>query len=365
MHIAIVIHDFALGGAERIALRLAGAWHAAGERVTIVSGAADGDLRPLVAPGIAVIAPEPAIVRGMTRRALARYASRVLPPLAPDVVLLPGNYYFGLAAPIRRRLPHARIVGKISNAMVRFGESCLRGALRRALLQHKAKSLHALAIYDHATRQEVEHRLRVSSDHCHVVGHPVFEKPPEIPRVRAPLNHLAAAGRLVAQKDFALAIETLLHLPDKFKISIYGIGPLHDELLALIENLGLEDRVRLEGYVDDLTRVLPQFGIFALTSQYEGFGTVVLEALGQGLPVISTACAPVLRHVLHDRDLGEVVETRDARELAAAIMRQAEMAHRDPKKFEAVTRQYTLPEVSQRFLALFSSLLDRPAAGAR
>lgn len=365
MHIAIVIHDFALGGAERIALRLAGAWHAAGERVTIVSGASDGDLRPLVAPGIEVVAPEREIARRMTRRALARYAAEVLPPRAPDIVLLPGNYYFGLAAPLRRRLRHARIIGKISNAMQRAGEPWLRGVVRRALLRQKARHLDVLALFDPATLAAVRKVLGGPAERYAVVGHPVLDRPPERTLRNRQPHSLMAAGRLVEQKDMALAIAALAYLPAAFHLTIYGIGPLEAELRAQAKASGVAQRVTFAGFVPRLDGAYRQHGLFLLTSRYEGYPSVVVEALAHGLPVVATDCAPALAALLDRADVGTIVASRRPEDVATAVLAQSAVGLRDDAAFAAATRDFTLPSVAERFLKLFRALLDRRAADAR
>lgn len=365
MHVAIVIHDFALGGAERIALRLAGAWHAAGERVTIVSGAAEGELRALVDPGIAVIAPERQIARGFTRRGLARYATRVLPPLAPDIVLLPGNYYFGLAAPLRRCLPHARIVGKVSNAMHRHGEPRLKAMARRALLRRKARYLDVMALFDPATLAATRAVIGGAAERYVVVGHPVLDRLPERTAHERKNHSLMAAGRLVEQKDMALAIAALGHLPEAFRLTIYGIGPLEGELRAQAEASGVAERVAFAGFVPRLDDAYRGHGLFLLTSRYEGYPSVAIEALAHGLPVVATDCAPALAVLLDRPDVGALIASRRPEDVAAAVLAQSARGARDDAAFAAATRDFTLPAVADRFLALFRALGAGPSAGAR
>lgn len=98
-------------------------------------------------------------------------------------------------------------------------------------------------------------------------------------------------GRLVQQKRQDRLIDAAAILRDKgfkFVIEIYGIGPLQQQLADQIASLNLHDYVKLMGFTDNPYAHLRQADIFCLTSEAEGFGMVVAEALAVGTPVVST-----------------------------------------------------------------------------
>lgn len=101
---------------------------------------------------------------------------------------------------------------------------------------------------------------------------------------------IATVGRLVARKR----LEDLLHIlaamnDPRDLLLVIGDGPKCAEWQALAHQLGVADRVRFTGYVDDNERntLLAAADLFASTSQHEGFGLVFLEAMDQGLPIIA------------------------------------------------------------------------------
>ncbi|MGH6911899.1 MAG: hypothetical protein ACREEG_17060, partial [Phenylobacterium sp.] len=103
--IGLVLHDFSTGGSERIAIRLANRWAASGRRVAIVCGSAEGPLKAMVSPEVAVLELHPAIPRAPgSRRRLGRAAAEAFEISAPDVLFVPGNFHWPLISPFVARL---------------------------------------------------------------------------------------------------------------------------------------------------------------------------------------------------------------------------------------------------------------------
>jgi hypothetical protein len=102
------MHDFALGGTERIATRLAARWAEEGAHVTIFCGSGEGAMRALLGDRVEVIAARPIIQRGFgSRRALARAAARHFSQRPVELVFLPGNFHWPIA-PALAALPQGR-----------------------------------------------------------------------------------------------------------------------------------------------------------------------------------------------------------------------------------------------------------------
>lgn len=101
---------------------------------------------------------------------------------------------------------------------------------------------------------------------------------------------IGTISRLVPQKD----IPTLIH---GFKIfmkqqpnsilEIIGVGPLSNELKILTSKLSIEDKVIFYGKKTNPIQFIADWDLFVLTSKYEGFGLVLLEAMSQGIPIIA------------------------------------------------------------------------------
>jgi len=70
-------------------------------------------------------------------------------------------------------------------------------------------------------------------------------------------------------------------------LRIFGNGPLRATLAEYVETLNLTNNVFFEGYIDDVSQIYQNLTGLLLTSQYEGFPNVMIEALASGIPVIS------------------------------------------------------------------------------
>lgn len=116
-------------------------------------------------------------------------------------------------------------------------------------------------------------------------------------------KRVVAAGRLVDQKRFDLLIEAFALIaaahPD-WRLTIYGEGPSRPALERQVEKNGLAGRITLAGWVENLSERMAEGEFFVLSSEYEGFGNVIVEAMAVGLPVVSFDCpsgpGDIIRH---------------------------------------------------------------------
>jgi len=134
---------------------------------------------------------------------------------------------------------------------------------------------------------------------------------------------IMGAGRLTRQKDFPTLIRAfaLVAARRACRLMILGEGRERPDLERLIGELGLHDRIALPGFVDDAVGYMGQASLFVLSSAWEGFGMVLVEAMAGGTPVVSTDCPSGPREILLDGDLGPLVAVADPDALAAAILR--------------------------------------------
>ncbi|WP_145189851.1 MULTISPECIES: glycosyltransferase [unclassified Pseudomonas] len=133
-------------------------------------------------------------------------------------------------------------------------------------------------------------------------------------------------GRLHPDKDQATLLrgfaQALPDLPAGARLAILGKGRLEDSLKALATQLGIADHVLFLGQVPDARRYFQAFDVFALSSDHEPFGMVLLEAMVAGVPVLATACGGA-REVVEG--VGVLFALGDAGQLAAALAHMAEL----------------------------------------
>jgi glycosyltransferase involved in cell wall biosynthesis len=127
-------------------------------------------------------------------------------------------------------------------------------------------------------------------------------------------------GRLESAKGFADLIRAFGRLRNTHhaRLMVLGEGSLRLELEGLVRRLGLENEVRLPGFVDNPFSFMRRASVFALSSGWEGFGNALIEAMACGTPVVSTACAGP-DEILDSGKWGRLVPVGDVDALAAAM----------------------------------------------
>lgn len=366
-HIAIVMHDFSTGGSERIAIRLANQWAKAGRRVTILCGVAHGPARPLVDPGVSVIGVWPEIRRGpVSRIVLGRALAGCLDMLQPDLVFAPGNFHIPVIGVLGRLLGKARpaIVCKLSNPLRRRERwaplQALFGAVTRRLL----------APVDGIVAMSAS----LTAEACDVLGRPDVKlirepnieagfRPPHDTGRRGERT-IVCAGRLVHQKNFELAIEAFARIAPRFdaRLLILGEGERRLKLEALVDRLRLNHRVRFAGHLPDIRPALAQARLFLLSSRFEGYPAVLVEALAAGVPVVTTPCSPAIEEIMFEPGFGRITDAEPFA-LAAAM---EELLERPWQPVDAglLIKRHRTDAVAERYLTYFDALVQaRQASG--
>jgi glycosyltransferase involved in cell wall biosynthesis len=144
------------------------------------------------------------------------------------------------------------------------------------------------------TEDQRQHALKLNWPEERVVVIPNFSrvKPVEFCRMpqASPLR-LLTYGRYVHKKGFDVLLKALQKLVNDgvdATLTIGGSGPEQDALLKLSQDLGLQERVALGVWIDDVASALDEADVFVLPSRDEPFGIVMLEAMARGCPIITT-----------------------------------------------------------------------------
>jgi len=133
-------------------------------------------------------------------------------------------------------------------------------------------------------------------------------------------------GRLVELKGHEYLIKAFSLVKDKLKNSkllIIGEGPLRNKLKTLIQEFQLENHVLLLGLQKNPFNFMTKSNLFILSSIYEGFPTVLLEALACGLPIISTNCKTGPFEILKKNEYGLLVMVKNSKDLAEKMINLA------------------------------------------
>lgn len=132
---------------------------------------------------------------------------------------------------------------------------------------------------------------------------------------------ILSAGRLTEQKNFSVLIEGFARVASRrrCRLIILGEGKLRRPLERLVGDLGLTDRVSFPGWVDNPFAFMSRAALFVLSSRYEGFPGVLVQALACGCPCVSTNCHAGPAEILQGGQLGPLVPVGDPVALAEAM----------------------------------------------
>lgn len=193
----------------------------------------------------------------------------------------------------------------------------------------------------------------------HVLYNPIPVK------VREKLNYkeleykiIVTAGRLIDAKEHATLIKAFSRLETKcVKLIILGEGPLLNELKETAKKYNVEDRVIFKGFVNNPCEYYSKANLFVLSSEREGFGNVIVEALGCGTPVVSTDCKHGPREILDNGKYGTLVPVGDAEALAKAMDNALKVEHNKEKLIERA-KDFSPAISARRYLEVLGVYAD-------
>ncbi len=325
-HAVLYIPDFSAGGAERVAVNLAGVLAAPDLRVTLLVNRASGPLAGAVAPGVRLVS------LGASRTLLAFPGLlRFLLREQPDVLIASLSFNNLLAIWANRMaLRPTRIVASLHNTL---SKETVRDALKHRLVPMLYRFSLPLADHVIAVSQGVADDLAACMRRhppVSVISNPIVS-PRLIAELQRPLDHpwfapgaepvILGVGRLVPQKNFDLLIDAfaLLSRTRPVRLAILGDGPLRDALAARILAQGLAERATLLPADPNPWRYMARAAAVAMSSDYEGFGNVLVEAMATGTPVVSTDCPHGPADILGQGRWGILVRSPTPESFAEAI----------------------------------------------
>ncbi len=191
--------------------------------------------------------------------------------------------------------------------------------MRKAMLR-RYKDLDGLAVLTDQDRGEYEEAMDGSAP-------PMWRIPNTVARVEPPRADLSAkrifaAGRYTGQKGYDMLIPAFAPVAaahPEWELKLCGRGRDTAKLRALIAEHGLEERVILDGPTEDVPGEMAQASIYVLSSRYEGFPLVLIEAMSKGMACVAFDCPTGPADIVDDHRNGLLVPARDVDGLTAAL----------------------------------------------
>ena len=189
------------------------------------------------------------------------------------------------------------------------------------------------------------------------VSWPIATAPPV-----SPDKVVIGAGRLVRRKGFVRLVEAFAPVaaahPD-WQLHIYGRGVQEGKLAALVEELGIGQQVRLQGYTEDLPGALRRASVYAMASLSEGFPMVLIEAMSLGLPLIAYDCPRGPAEIIRHERNGLLIKNHRHRVYTQGLMRlveDAELREQLGKQALLDAENYTVAHAATQWQSLFDRL---------
>ena len=353
-HVAFYLRLLYGGGAERVMVNLMQGFVDRGIKVDLVMNTASGPYLSQFDPRVRIgDLQTPRLLLGLPK--LAGYLRRERP-----AALISGLHYANEIALWAKQLalvPTLVIVTEHNTLSIHAQK---RSTDRWSPLL--AKLFYPLASEVVAVSQGVAKDLAqvtgLSESRIKVIYNPIVS-PELLDRSRQPLEHpwfqtgelpvILGVGRLEAQKDFPTLIKAFARVRQvkPCRLVILGSGRDRQQLNNLVKELNLEKDVAFLGFVDNPYAYIAKAAVYVLSSAWEGFGNVLVEAMAVGTPVVATDCPSGPAEILDRGKYGFLVPVGDRDKMSEAIIqvlsgntKTVDEAWLDRFRLENITQQY-------------------------
>ncbi|HYC96172.1 MAG TPA: glycosyltransferase [Sphingomicrobium sp.] len=325
-HIALLLPNMGGGGAERVALTLIDHFVARGYSVDLVLMRAEGELLPLVPAEVQIVDLAVKRVRGLVGP-LAAYLERAKPG-AMQVSMWPLTVAAIVARAIQRS-PTRIVISDHAALSKEYGD---KGFWHRQLLRWSMRLFYpkaeARVVVAADTAKDLARLSGLPERSFEVIYNPVAppsetaEGPAGEQLWNGSGRRILNVGRMNSQKNQRLLLDAFARLVQRCdaRLIILGDGVLRSELERQAQDLGIAHRVEMPGFQLNLGSYYRSADLFVLSSDFEGYPLVLIEALHCGLPIVSTDCLSGPAEILDHGEFGRLVPCGDSARLAEAMV---------------------------------------------
>lgn len=357
--VCILLPDLRGGGAERLHVNLANDWVGRGLRVQLVLMSARGDLHGILDPRIELVDLQ-----------ASRFRSLLIPLTAHLRGLRPSVTLAAMWPLTSVAIASWRLAGRPGRMVVSDHTQLSIAAVRElgvprwflaATMRLTYPRASGVIAVSEGVKDDMSALAALDPGIIDVIHNPAAMGAPFRPgnaddRVslwgRSGGTNILSVGTLKAQKDHSTLISAFALLPARLnaKLTILGEGALREELEEQVRRLKLQDRVRLAGFILDPYPWYRTSDLFVLSSKWEGFGNVLVEALECGVRIVSTNCASGPSEVLDNGRFGKLVPVQDPRALADAMTASLAEPH-DVEAHRRRAAEFSVETISGLYLS--------------
>src|SRR4051812_9497422 len=236
--------------------------------------------------------------------------------------------------------------------------------LRRAMLRRYGQ-LDALAVLTNDDMDAYRRALNGTAPPMWRLPNTVHDIEP--PEAYLEAKRILAAGRFMRQKGFDFLIEAFAPIarehPD-WELKICGFGRWRQRLQAQIDEEGIGAHTTLAGPTDDVPGEMAQASVYALSSRFEGFPLVLLEAMSKGMAVVAFDCPTGPGDIIEDHVNGLLVPAKDVAAFSAALkelVEDAELRRRCGPAAIETAREYTMSAIGPKWDEMLQTLVRERA----
>jgi glycosyltransferase involved in cell wall biosynthesis len=365
--ISLLIPDLSGGGAERVMLNLATGFAQQGLAVDLVVIRATGAY-------LSQVPSEVRLVSLATRRlsssfpALIRYLKQTRPPL-----LIAALEDTNIAAIVAKQLAgvSTKVIVTIHSHLSL--ESQNSAQLKRKIVPYFLRWLYpfadAVVAVSEGVAEDLAHMSGFPLPRIKVIYNPIVTTT-LLAKIREPVIHpwlapgqvpvVLGVGRLSIQKDFPTLIRAFAEVRRhrEVRLMILGEGEERSHLEALVHQLNLADVVDLPGFVPNPYAYMAHAALFVMSSAWEGFGNVLVEAMAAGTAVVSTDCKSGPAEILAQGRYGKLTAVGDVQGLAIAMTQMLNEAP-DPQTLKLRSEEFSV----ERALNQYRQVANLPNLG--
>lgn len=328
-HVALYTFSLDGGGAERVYLQLATNLIEKGFKVDLVLVSAKGTY-------LQYLPSEVRVIDLKCRHAITSLFSLVIYLIKnkPSVLLSTQHYPNAIALLASKiSLFKGKTIIRQANMLMPFLEN-KSGFVEKTmhwLLMRLSKQASEVITLNKTMADEFHQLTRMSKSKIHIINNPVNYKSIKL-NSKLPVNHrwlqesenipvIIAVGRFYEQKNFKFLINSFAELLKKrvVRLIIIGDGPLRPDFEVLVNKLAIDEFVDMPGFQENPYAYMSKASVFVLSSSWEGFPNVLVEAMACNTPVIATDCPGACAEILENGKWGELVTVDNIHELVRAL----------------------------------------------